>query len=97
MEKLIELLGRFKVGYIKDFLATINFLLLLVFALNINDLNKYKNYGLFLLIIFLCVDGYYSTNEEHHCINFGHNNPSYLLSASVVIILFLYIYTYLNV
>ena len=86
-----------KVGYIKDFLASINFVLMIIFGLQITDLNKYKKYGIILLFIFLVVDGLFSLNSEYHCMNYGMNIPSYVLSSSVVIVLGFYYYVYKNV
>lgn len=80
------------IGFIKDLLATFLFLICIIFIYYIQDLNKYKKYILFALLICLIIDLLFSLNYKYHCMNYGYNIPTFIIIYAIIIFLFILLY-----
>lgn len=78
------LLVMYNIGYVKDFLACILFLVCILCLIQIKDLNRYKTYIFIAILLGFTIDGIFSLNKDYHCLNVGYNLPTYILIIAVV-------------
>ena len=73
------------VGYIKDFIASLLFLLTAIMFLLIKDLNKIKKLIIILLFICFSVDFSFTIFPKFHFTKIGYNAPTLIFFTGLLI------------
>tara|TARA_B100000161_G_C33492623_1_gene387767 strand:+ start:692 stop:958 length:267 start_codon:yes stop_codon:yes gene_type:complete len=81
-----------QIGYLKDLIATIGFLISIILIVITKDLNKYKNLIIYLLSACFLVDAIFSLNIKYHCLKFGLNIPTYsfIFGSTFAVLVFIH-------
>lgn len=81
-------------GYIKDFIACILFLVAIFIVFFIKDLNVLKGIILLCLFFGFLVDGLFSIQSSYHGEYIGYNVPTYSVFILVILYTFLILYLF---
>lgn len=71
-------------GYTKDKIAAILFLLFSILLYFVKDFNKLKNAFIFALLIGFTIDGTFTINPNYHFEKFGNNIPTYVVILGAI-------------
>lgn len=85
----------YSVGYIKDLLAFLAFIIVFIITYNTADIQKFRIIILWALLLCISIDGVFTCNPEYHNTILGNNNATY----SIIAVIFAYIpilYMYFN-
>lgn len=66
-------------GYFKDCVATVLFIFLLFFIINVDNINPYKGIFIIGLLLAIIIDGTFSLNAKYHNAILGYNNLTYFV------------------
>ena len=77
----------YKIGYLKDYLASFLFVITFIILYFSKDLNKIKN--ILILGIFICflVDFTFSLNPHYHFETIGYNIPSTIILSGIIFLI----------
>ena len=70
--------NEYKLGYIKDYVASILFLISAIMLYFIKDINPLKRPILLALILGFIIDFSYTINPSYHFSVMGYNTPTYI-------------------
>lgn len=76
-------------GYLKDALATILFLLVIMIIIKCYNKNGTKQFLLSILLIAFAMDLTYTMYPEYHNKIIGYNRPTYLLLLCSLVVIYL--------
>ena len=75
-----------RLGYIKDLLASLFFIIAMVVVYNV-DLNEWRKIIYYMLFLAFLIDGFFSLNPDYHTEYLGRNLPSLVLVISGILFL----------
>ena len=81
----------YSLGYIKDCIAFILFFFLLFFMIKVDNINKYRIYFIFGILLAIIADGTFSFNPKYHNMEFGYNNITYFVLIVGVLYILMFI------
>ena len=88
----------YKLGYVKDCIATLLFVVLLLFFIIVRDVNKYKLFFIIGLLLVILVDGAFSLYPNYHNVIIGYNKLTYfILFIGALLLLLLSIMLFLEI
>lgn len=82
---------KYKIGYIKDYTASILFLTVSILLYFIKDLNRLKKPIILILILGFIIDFSFTINPSYHFTIMGYNTPTYIVFGGFLLFLIIVI------
>ena len=73
----------YTIGYYKDLLATIHYLIYFVVFYYDDNINKYRDLLLVMLLIGFLIDFTFSVSPSSYKLPFGKNKPTYIIISAL--------------